>query len=153
MNYYTFALRRHLSRIKVLFLCALCKECYTNKHMMVTSKVMVPIYFDGNFNRNKEHNDTVGLSKFSAKITISPRRHCYWLWIYAAFLNFTRHTHWCHHYWNVIRRLWSRPLFGLRNCLANECQSAEFLFVWEFGGTPLLPTRFRVRRHFTRLRY
>lgn len=34
------------------------------KHMQVTPKVMLPAYFNGNYNRSKEHNNVMQLNKF-----------------------------------------------------------------------------------------
>jgi len=34
--------------------------------MYIALKVMPPIYFHGDYNRYKEHNNTIGWSKFSA---------------------------------------------------------------------------------------
>ena len=112
---------------------------------LVTPEVMPPVYFHGNYNRFKEHNN-IWQSKFwavkhyfSIVITISCAflptvneslrvmlvKNCMAVWNMACLL---------HHCWNVppIASLCSHPLFGLQKRSANidECQWMPFFSTW-----------------------
>jgi len=121
--------------------------------MLVAPKVMPPIYFYRSYNRCKEHNNTLWLSKLSAtghkSSAQSPPSLMHFHHWYAVSQEPARHTcknktkrkkTWpievthcqCHHCWNApfTTSLCSQPLFGLHwhSQSVNKCQWVPFVF-------------------------
>ena len=128
---------------------------------------MPPIHFHGNYNRYKEHNNTIQQRKFWTRkhyySTQSPplamhfhqqgTRACM-LRLYKSAPAEVTHCHCCH-CWNAppTASLRSHQLLGLHKCPANvdECQWVPFFLLEEFSYTLLLYPHFHVRHHFVRV--